>query len=138
MKISKRTIYNCEFCSKHCHRRPDAERHEKHCIKRDDREPFLGELSIAYLQGVFEDDIKSGAIEAPPLWWPGKAGMIYGREGWVEVEGYKPEDVREYEEEAWPRLDGEPLIDVRPWARRLCYIDEEEWEHWSGYQDPVP
>lgn len=112
MSTSRRvTRWYCETCSKGFWKHEQADRHEPHCYRRDDRVPWPGELSSIRATGrnSFED-YGAWVSHTPPVWWPG-AGKLWTGAQWVDVAGYRcsRNETGAGPEEVWPDAWGIPL-----------------------------
>lgn len=101
------TRYRCDTCGRTWSKRATAEAHHPHCFKRDDRTPYLGELSSAWAP--------EREWRAPP-WWPGPGKMWTG-DTWVDVPGYQTTSWDGMAADVWPEVDGQPLDRVPAAAR---------------------
>lgn len=107
MRKKRVTRYACEWCRRSWAKPSPCERHERHCFKRPDREPHLGELTKARAMGrlvnfpigdadaypagmdwvewvAWGDSPQAGEV---PLWWPGP-GKIWNGDSWENVQGW--------------------------------------------------
>lgn len=149
MKRVRVLRYQCEYCRRLFPRKGRAERHETHCFKRDDREPWPGEITSARSEGTLVDygEEPFGGNAPPglswfewtehkemPSWWPG-AGKIWDGGQWLDLAHYSVEEVRGAHGcaggagpmDAWPVVwrhgDLVPINEVKPASRRLDYLD---------------
>jgi hypothetical protein len=139
MRAIRVTRYRCDFCGRSWSRRPAAERHERHCFKRSDRVPYLGELTHASRAGEVVDfglgHFAPGAMDGEhwyewvdwdpvPEWWPGP-GKIWNGESWERVEGWSWATEAQPNGcagggppiDSWPVLYGASLADLAPSSR---------------------
>ena len=125
MNPIKVTRYRCDYCSRSWGKKSPALVHERHCYKRPDRVPRVGELS-----NTIRDDARAQWLAES--WGHPGAGKIWDGANWVDVPGHKsrswwtPAGDPVFED-IWPVVDGVRL-DLWPAADRLDALKRIEDE----------